>query len=74
MNSFIGFESMYAGNNPNYTRAWLADYSPYFLIGAGAVILPGITIGDYATVGAGSIVTNDIASGITVLGNPARVV
>ncbi len=35
MNSFIGFESMYAGNNPNYTRAWMADYSPYFLIGAG---------------------------------------
>lgn len=35
MNSFIDFESMYAGNNPNYTRAWMADYSPYFLIGAG---------------------------------------
>lgn len=36
MNSFIGVESMYAGYNPNYTRAWMADYSPYFLIGAGA--------------------------------------
>ena len=36
MNSFIGYESMYAAYNPNYTRAWLADYSPYFLIGAGA--------------------------------------
>ena len=35
MNSFIGFESMYAGSNPNYTRAWMADYSPYFLLGAG---------------------------------------
>ncbi len=35
MESFIGFESMYAKNNPNYTRAWIADYSPYFLIGAG---------------------------------------
>ncbi len=35
MNSFIGFESMYARLNPNYTRAWIADYSPYFLIGAG---------------------------------------
>ena len=44
------------------------------LIGAGAVILPNITIGDYATVGAGSIVINSIASGMTVLGNPARVV
>ena len=35
MESFIGFESMYAKYNPNYTRAWIADYSPYFLIGAG---------------------------------------
>jgi sugar O-acyltransferase (sialic acid O-acetyltransferase NeuD family) len=44
------------------------------LIGAGAIVLPGLTINDYATVGAGSIVTNDIASGITVMGNPARAV
>ncbi|MFO1418672.1 MAG: outer membrane beta-barrel protein [Methylotetracoccus sp.] len=35
MPSFIGFESMYARDNPNYTRSWIADYSPYFLIGAG---------------------------------------
>ena len=44
------------------------------LIGAGAIVLPGITIADYATVGAGSIVTHDIASDITVVGNPARAV
>ena len=44
------------------------------LIGAGAIVLPGLTINDYATVGAGSIVTHDIASGITVMGNPARAV
>ncbi len=44
------------------------------LIGAGAIVLPGLKINDYATVGAGSIVTHDIASGITVMGNPARAV
>ena len=44
------------------------------LIGAGAIILPGITIADYAIVGAGSIVTNDIAPGVTVVGNPARAI
>ena len=44
------------------------------LIGAGAIVLPGISIADYVTVGAGSIVTHDIASGITVVGNPARAV
>lgn len=35
-NSFIGYESMYAKDNFNYTRGWIADYSPYFLIGGGA--------------------------------------
>lgn len=34
-NSFIGYESMYAKDNPNYTRSWIADYSPYFLLGLG---------------------------------------
>ena len=41
-------------------------------IGAGAVILPGITIGSNAMVGAGSVVTKDVAPGATVIGNPAR--
>lgn len=35
MNSFIGYESMFAKDNANYTRTWMADYSPYYLIGAG---------------------------------------
>ena len=35
MSSFIGYESFYAKGNPNYTRSWIADYSPFFLIGAG---------------------------------------
>ena len=41
-------------------------------IGSGAQILPGVTIGDDAIVGAGSVVTRDVASGATVVGNPAR--
>jgi acetyltransferase-like isoleucine patch superfamily enzyme len=41
-------------------------------IGAGAVILPGLTIGEQAMVGAGAVVTRDVASGETVVGNPAR--
>lgn len=42
-------------------------------IGAGALILPGVTVGDDAIIGAGSVVTRDIAPGVTVAGNPARV-
>jgi hypothetical protein len=32
-NSFIGYESFYAKDNPNYTRSWISDYTPYFLMG-----------------------------------------
>jgi maltose O-acetyltransferase len=41
-------------------------------IGGGALILPGVTIGDDAIIGAGSVVTRDVAAGATVAGNPAR--
>jgi len=42
-------------------------------IGGGAMILPGVTIGDNAVIGAGSVVTRDVPAGATAFGNPARV-
>jgi len=42
-------------------------------IGARAVILPGITIGENAKVGAGAVVTKDVPSGVVVCGNPAKI-
>ena len=41
-------------------------------LGAGAVVLPGVTIGAGALVGAGAVVTRDVAPGSVVVGNPAR--
>ena len=41
-------------------------------IGGAALILPGVMIGDDAIVGAGAVVTRDVAAGATVAGNPAR--
>lgn len=41
-------------------------------IGAGAIVLPGISIGDDAIIGAGSVVTRNVLPGVTVVGNPAR--
>jgi acetyltransferase-like isoleucine patch superfamily enzyme len=41
-------------------------------IGAGAVICPGLTIGEYALVGAGAVVTRNVPAHALVVGNPAR--
>ena len=43
-------------------------------IGAGASILAGVTVGEYAIVGAGAIVTKDVPDYAVVVGSPARVV
>jgi maltose O-acetyltransferase len=42
-------------------------------IGGGAIILPGVTIGDDALIGAGSVVTRDVPASATAFGNPARI-
>ncbi len=42
-------------------------------IGAGAILVPGVTIGDNVVVGAGSIVTKDIPPNVLAVGNPCRV-
>jgi maltose O-acetyltransferase len=42
-------------------------------IGGGAILLPGVTIGDDALIGAGSVVTRDVPAGATAFGNPARI-
>jgi acetyltransferase-like isoleucine patch superfamily enzyme len=44
------------------------------MIGANTTILPGVTIGDNAVVGAGSVVHKDVAPGTFVAGNPLRVI
>jgi maltose O-acetyltransferase len=43
-------------------------------IGGKAIICPGVTIGDRSVIGAGSVVTKDVPSGVVVAGNPARVI
>lgn len=42
-------------------------------IGAGAIILPGIHIGENSVIGAGSMVTHDIPANVVAVGNPCRV-
>ncbi|MBR2986627.1 MAG: sugar O-acetyltransferase [Clostridia bacterium] len=43
-------------------------------IGAGAILMPGVTVGDNTVIGAGSLVTRDIPSGVVAYGSPCRVI
>lgn len=52
-------QPIYIGNN-----VWL---------GAGVIVLPGVTIGDNSVVGAGSVVTKDIPANVVAVGNPCRI-
>ncbi len=60
-------------------RAWWEYGKPISIadgvwIGGGALILPGVSIGENAVVGAGAVVTRDVEANTVVVGNPARVV
>lgn len=48
------------------------EIGEFVWIGMGALIFPGVRIGDHAIVGAGAVVTRNVPSGAVVAGNPAR--
>jgi maltose O-acetyltransferase len=55
-----------------YTRVARVRIGSRVFIGAHAIVLPGVTVGDDAVVGAGSVVRHDVAPGTVVAGNPAH--
>jgi len=60
-------------------RKWLEFAKPITIgsdvwVGGGAIICPGVTIGDRTVIGAGSVVTRDIPADVIAAGNPARVI
>lgn len=57
-----------------YTRVENTRIGNNVFIGAGAIILPGVTIGNNVVIGAGSVVSQDIPDDSVAVGNPARIV
>jgi maltose O-acetyltransferase len=58
----------------NYARIGKVRIGDRVFIGAGSIILPGVSIGDDVIIGAGSVVSRDIPSGVVAAGNPAQVI
>jgi len=57
-----------------YTRIAPVAIGSDVYVGVSAIILPGVSIGDRAVIGAGSVVTHDVEPGQVVAGNPARAI
>lgn len=58
----------------DYTRVAKTIIGNNVFVGAGSIVLPGVTIGDNVVIGAGSVVANSIPDNSVAVGNPARVV
>jgi acetyltransferase-like isoleucine patch superfamily enzyme len=75
---FVGPHAVFTNDlHPRAVGDW--EVTPTFVrkgasIGAGAVIVCGVTIGEGAMVGAGAVVTKDVPANALVVGNPARVI
>lgn len=77
-NVFIGPNVTFTNDKKPRSKAYPTEFPRTIIrtgasIGGGAVILPGVTIGEYAMIGAGAIVTKDVPAYAIVYGNAARV-
>lgn len=60
--------------SPNATLSGNVKVGEGAHIGAGATIIQGISIGAWCTIGAGAVIIRDVPSGVTVVGNPGRII
>ncbi|WP_150788175.1 acyltransferase [Pseudomonas fluorescens] len=76
---FIGPNATFTNDLMPRSKAYPEKFSGIIVkqgasIGANATLLPGVTIGQYAMVGAGAVVTKDVPEYAVVVGNPAQII
>ena len=64
----------YVHISPNASLAWEVTVGEGTHIGISACVIPGIQIGKWCTIGAGAVIIKDVPDGVTMVGNPGRVV
>lgn len=57
-----------------YTRIGKVRIGSRVFVGAGSIVLPGVSIGDDVVIGAGSVVSKDVPSGVVAFGNPIQII
>ncbi|WP_339471886.1 acyltransferase [Pseudomonas sp. EL_65y_Pfl1_R83] len=78
-NVFIGPNATFTNDSMPRSKVYPEEFKSINLrfgasIGANATILPGVTIGRFAMVGAGAVVTKDVPDCAVVVGNPAKII
>ncbi|MNR34188.1 putative acetyltransferase [compost metagenome] len=75
-NTIIGYNTTILAHEYLTKEYRLGDVriGSHVMVGANSTILPGVTIGDYAIIGAGSVVHKDVAPHSFVAGNPLQVI
>ena len=74
---FIGPNVTFSNDKYPRSKQYPSEFLPTVIkrgasIGAGAVMLPGLTVGEGALIGAGAVVTKNVRDGTIVVGNPAK--
>lgn len=78
-NVFIGPNATFTNDRHPCSKEYPAKFSGITVkhhasIGANTTLLPGVTIGEYAMVGAGAVITKDVPPRAVVVGNPAKII
>jgi acetyltransferase-like isoleucine patch superfamily enzyme len=72
--SYVALEAIVLAHDMTRAKKTHTRIGRHCFVGAGAIVLPGVTVGDGSIVAAGAVVTRDVPPGSIVAGSPAKVI